>query len=46
LTQVLPPSISALRAVKVLLVPTNEELMIAKDTYSLIVDADILDIAA
>ena len=32
--------------VKVLVVPTNEELMIAEDTYSLILDADILDTAA
>ena len=32
--------------VKALVVPTNEELMIAEDTYSLILDADILDTAA
>ena len=32
--------------VRALVVPTNEELMIAEDTYSLIVDADILDTAA
>jgi len=33
-------------AVKVLVIPTNEELMIAEDTYTLISDADILDTAA
>ena len=32
--------------VKVLVIPTNEELMIAEDTYRLILDADILDTAA